>query len=70
VGDDVVGVFDWEVAHRGSRQEDSEFLTQSLASYLERDAAFTERIRTAVERGFHGNGNPQPMGRVAPTERS
>jgi hypothetical protein len=54
-GDDVVGVFDWEYAHRGSRREDREFLIRSLASYLDRNVAFAERIRTAAERGFQGS---------------
>ena len=51
-GDDVVGVFDWELAHRGSRQEDRDFLTEGLVSYLDRDPAFAERVRRAVDRGI------------------
>ncbi len=49
---DVVGVFDWELAHRGSRQEDREFLVDGLVGYLDRDAAFAERVRSAVARGL------------------
>jgi hypothetical protein len=49
---EVVGVFDWELAHRGSRDEDRAFLVDGLVAYLGRDDAFAEQLRSAVVRGF------------------
>ncbi len=55
--DGVVGVFDWELAHRGSPEEDRDFLTDGLVRYLDRDAEFAERIRSAVRRGLDRRGS-------------
>lgn len=51
-GDAVTGVFDWELAHRGSPQEDRDFLVTGLVQYLHRDDAFADRLRMAVTRGL------------------
>ena len=48
----VVGVFDWELAQRGSPEEDRRFLADSLVRSLERDADFAAQVNDAVERGF------------------
>lgn len=51
-GSDVVGVFDWELAHRGSPLDDREFLVDGLVRYLHRDQSFAEQLRQAVARGL------------------
>ncbi len=50
--DHVVGVFDWEDAHRGSPEIDRAFLTDGLVAYLDRDTDFAAAIRAAVRRGL------------------
>ena len=52
VGDEVVGVFDWEDARRGPDTIDSEFLVTSLVDFLGEDQKFAARIEAAVQRGL------------------
>ena len=46
--DHIVGVIDWESAHRGSPAEDREFLARSLTDYLGRDQRFAHRLENIV----------------------
>ncbi len=48
--DRIVGIIDWETAHRGSPVQDREFLGRSLTGYLDRDQAFANRIGAIVDR--------------------
>jgi aminoglycoside/choline kinase family phosphotransferase len=56
-GDRVVGVIDWEDAHRGSPDIDREFLVRSLLSFTGRttDETLARRLEQAVQRGTSQN---------------
>ncbi len=52
--DQIVGIIDWESAHRGQTTEDREFLARSLTTYLDRDQDFADRLEAIVRAGSSG----------------
>ncbi len=50
-GEQIVGLIDWETAHRGNPTEDRDFLGRGMASYLDHDRSLRSRLVSCLGRG-------------------